>query len=61
MTATRQVGRLKYGTGINIEQDITKEVGVFVRLGWNDGKTESFAFTAIDRLATIAADEKSIA
>jgi len=22
-----------------------------VRLGWNDGKTESFAFTAIDRLA----------
>jgi high affinity Mn2+ porin len=25
---------------------------VFARLGWNDGKTESFAFTAIDRLAT---------
>ncbi len=23
-----------------------------MRLGWNDGKTESFAFTAIDRLAT---------
>ena len=23
------------------------------RLGWNDGQTESFAFTAIDRLATI--------
>jgi high affinity Mn2+ porin len=26
-------------------------VGVFSRLGWNDGKTEDFAFTAIDRLA----------
>ncbi len=25
--------------------------GIFTRLGWNDGKTESFAFTAIDRLA----------
>lgn len=25
---------------------------VFTRLGWNDGKTESFAFTAIDRIAT---------
>jgi hypothetical protein len=25
---------------------------VFLRLGWNDGKTESFAFTAIDRLAS---------
>ena len=23
-----------------------------MRLGWNDGKTESFAFTAIDRLAS---------
>jgi carbohydrate-selective porin OprB len=25
---------------------------VFGRLGWSDGKTESFVFTAIDRLAT---------
>lgn len=24
------------------------ETGVFLRLGWNDGKTESFAFTEID-------------
>ena len=31
---------------------MTKDVGVFGRLGWNDGKTESFAFTAVDRLAT---------
>jgi high affinity Mn2+ porin len=34
------------------EQKLTKNIGVFARLGWNDGKTESFAFTAIDRLAT---------
>ena len=27
-------------------------MGLFGRLGWNDGKTESFAFTAIDRLAS---------
>jgi high affinity Mn2+ porin len=45
-------GTLKYGFGINTEQEITKDIGVFARLGWNDGKTESFAFTAIDRLAT---------
>ena len=51
VTQTLQVGRLKYGTGINAEQEISKDVGMFVRLGWNDGKTESFAFTAIDRLA----------
>ena len=43
---------LKYGVGVNLEQEIAKDIGVFGRLGWNDGKTESFAFTAIDRLAT---------
>jgi len=52
VTATRQPGRLKYGVGINMEQEVTKGIGVFARLGWNDGKTESFAFTAMDRLAT---------
>ncbi len=52
VTATRKVGTLKYGLGLNFEHEIAKDVGVFSRLGWNDGKTESFAFTAIDRLAT---------
>jgi high affinity Mn2+ porin len=52
VTATRRNGTLKYGFGFNMEQEITKEIGIFGRLGWNDGKTESFAFTAIDRLAT---------
>jgi high affinity Mn2+ porin len=48
---SRRPGTVKYGTGLNVEQELTKDVGVFARLGWNDGKTESFAFTAIDRLA----------
>jgi high affinity Mn2+ porin len=52
VTATRRNGTLKYGFGLNMEQEVTKDIGVFARLGWNDGKTESFAFTAIDRLAT---------
>lgn len=52
VVATRRVGRLKYGFGVNLEQEIRKDIGVFGRLGWNDGKTESFAFTAMDRLAT---------
>ena len=52
VTLTRRPGTLKYGTGVNIEQEITPDLGFFVRLGWNDGKTESFAFTAIDRLAS---------
>ena len=52
VTSTRRNGTLKYGFGLNMEQELTKNVGIFARLGWNDGKTESFAFTAIDRLAT---------
>ncbi len=52
VVATRRPGTLKYGLGVNLEQEITRDVGVFMRLGWNDGKTESFAFSAIDRLAS---------
>jgi high affinity Mn2+ porin len=52
VTATRRPGTVKYGFGTNTEQEITKDIGFFTRLGWNDGKTESFAFTAIDRLAS---------
>jgi len=50
--ATRRNGTLKYGLGISADQEVTKDIGAFMRLGWNDGKTESFAFTSVDRLAT---------
>ena len=53
ITATRRNGALKFGFGLNAEQELFAGIGVFGRLGWNDGKTESFAFTAIDRLATL--------
>jgi hypothetical protein len=52
VTAVRRFGTLKYGMGVSFDQQISRDVGVFSRLGWNDGKTASFAFTAIDRLAT---------
>jgi high affinity Mn2+ porin len=53
ITATRRNGTLKYGFGVNWEQEVKQGIGLFGRLGWNDGKTESFAFTVMDRLATI--------
>ncbi|MGH9772560.1 MAG: carbohydrate porin [Candidatus Acidiferrales bacterium] len=49
IVATRRQGRHKYGFGLNFEQDITSEVGVFGRLGWSDGRNESFAYTEDDR------------
>lgn len=52
VTLTRHPGNLKYGAGLSAEQAIGGDAGLFARLGWNDGRTESFAFTAIDRIAT---------
>ena len=52
VTALHRPGTLKYGTGLNIEQQVSRDAGFFARLGWNDGKTQDFAFTAIDRLAS---------
>jgi high affinity Mn2+ porin len=49
IVATRQQGRHKYGFGLNFEQAITPAVGVFGRLGWSDGRNESFCYTEDDR------------
>lgn len=49
VTATRAPGREKHGFGLNAEQALTVDVGVFLRAGWNDGKTESWAFTEVER------------
>jgi high affinity Mn2+ porin len=46
--ATRRQGRHRYGFGLNFEQEITSQVGVFGRLGWSDGRNESFAYTEDD-------------
>lgn len=46
---TQRAGTLKWGLGLNIEQALSRDVGAFLRLGWNDGKTESWMFTEIDR------------
>ena len=46
---TEKYGHTKYGFGLNGEQEITKDLGVFLRAGWNDGKNETWEFTEIDR------------
>ncbi len=51
--STRQPGRVKYGFGLNMNQSVTDNTGAFMRMGWNDGHTETFAFTEIDRTANI--------
>lgn len=39
----------KRGFGLNVEQAVSDDVGVFGRASWADGKTETYAFTEIDR------------
>lgn len=52
---TRRQGRHKYGFGLNFEQAINSQVGVFGRLGWSDGRNESFAYTEDDRSLELGA------
>jgi len=52
----RKQGRVKYGFGLNVEQELTGSWRAFGRLGWNDGANESFAYTEIDRTTEIGSD-----
>ncbi|TWF42472.1 high affinity Mn2+ porin [Chitinophaga polysaccharea] len=49
ITAARKDGRTKYGFGINIDQEITKSGGAFLKASWNDGHNETWAYTEIDQ------------
>ena len=44
----RQGEKTKYGLGLNLEQALSPEVGLFLRAMKADGRTETYAFTEID-------------
>jgi hypothetical protein len=56
ITEYRKQGTVKYGFGLNAEQELTSLWRIFGRLGWNDGANESYAYTEIDRTAQIGTD-----
>ncbi len=45
----------KMGIGINVEQAITSDIGVFLRAMVSDGETEVYAFTPTDRSISLGA------
>lgn len=53
ITETRKDGRTKAGFGLNIEQKLNENAGLFFRGSWNDGKNETWAFTEIDHSITL--------
>jgi high affinity Mn2+ porin len=56
VTLYRRQDRVKYGFGINIEQEITNDVRAFGRLGWNEGHKESFAYTEVNNTVEVGGD-----
>lgn len=55
VTATRREGSVKYGVGMNFEQPLGDggDTGAFARAAWNDGRTESFAYTEAETSLTV--------
>jgi len=50
VTATRQQGTIKYGFGVNFQQELSSDVWAFGRWGWADGKKESFCYTEAESI-----------
>jgi high affinity Mn2+ porin len=57
ITQTRTY-RGRHGFGLNWEQEITKNIGVFSRIGWNDGHNEAWMFTDINHSASLGVSVK---
>jgi len=47
---------VKYGVGLNLEQELTPDIRLFGRFGWNEGQHESFAYTEVDQTLAVGGD-----
>lgn len=56
ISAHAKFGNVKYGFGINAEQEITPNLRGFFRFGWNEGQQESFAYTEVDQTVEFGGD-----
>lgn len=51
--ATLRTYTSRPGISVNLEQQLTEDVGLFARAGWADGNVEPWDFTDIDRTAAL--------
>jgi len=56
ITQTETFGAVKYGFGLNTEQEVTDSLRLFARFGWNDDKRESFAYTEVAQTILFGGD-----
>ncbi len=47
--STRKISRDKFGFGISADQQINNVIGLFARIGWNNGASETWCYTEADR------------
>jgi hypothetical protein len=47
---------IKYGVGLNFQQELPADLRVFGRFGWNDGEHESYAYTEVDQTFELGGD-----
>jgi len=47
---------VKYGFGVNLQQDLPHHLRGYARWGWNEGQHESFAYTEVDDTVQVGAD-----
>jgi high affinity Mn2+ porin len=45
--------RMNYGFALNVEQELTDDLGIFGRLSWNPGDVQQVMFTEVDRSASL--------
>ena len=56
ITKHETFGAVKYGFGLNAEQEVTGNLRLFGRFGWNEGQHESFAYTEVDQTVELGGD-----
>jgi high affinity Mn2+ porin len=56
ITKHEHFGTVKYGFAWNNEQEITDNLRLFSRFGWNEGQHESFAYTEVDQTFEFGGD-----
>ena len=49
---------VKYGGGMNFEQELSADLRVFGRFGWNEGQHESYAYTEVDQTFQLGGDPR---
>jgi high affinity Mn2+ porin len=56
ITQHEHFGAVKYGFGLNTEQEVTDSLRLFGRFGWNEDQHESYAYTEVGQTISFGGD-----